>query len=84
VMGSLFGPMFITSVLSMRGQPQEKGYPQRVLSSKTFLGVCRGREGRTVTNFHVQRELHEPNLESHIGSHEPGVRIYIGLDNPPQ
>jgi len=36
-----------------------------------------------VTDIHVQGGLHEPNLESHIGSHESGVRIYIGLDNPP-
>nr|ABD32752.1 hypothetical protein MtrDRAFT_AC150777g27v1 [Medicago truncatula] len=34
----------------------------------------------SVTDFHVQGGLHDPNLESLIGSHEPAVRIYIGLD----
>jgi hypothetical protein len=31
--------------------------------------------------IYVQVGLHQPNLESHIGSHEFGVRVYIGLNN---
>jgi hypothetical protein len=31
--------------------------------------------GGFVTNFHMQVGLHEPNMESHIGSRVPGVRV---------
>jgi hypothetical protein len=37
--------------------------------------------GGFVTDFYVQVGLHESNLESHIGSNELGVKIYIELDN---
>jgi hypothetical protein len=36
-----------------------------------------------VTDFHMQVGLHELNLESHIENNEHGVRVYIGLNNPP-
>ncbi|GAU33280.1 hypothetical protein TSUD_279540 [Trifolium subterraneum] len=32
-------------------------------------------DNKDSTDFHVQGGLHEPNLESHIGSHEPDVLI---------
>jgi hypothetical protein len=36
-----------------------------------------------VIDFHVQVGLHEPNMESHIGSNELSVRVFIELDNSP-
>jgi hypothetical protein len=37
--------------------------------------------GGYIFDFRVQVGLHESNLESSFGSHESGVRVYIGLDN---
>jgi hypothetical protein len=37
-------------------------------------------EGEFITNFHVQVELHELNLESHIESHKSGVKAYVKLN----